>query len=130
MIANLTPHSINVKTVNGDIIEIQPYGYVLRTQEKIETNGTITIDGIEVVRGKKSILPIADEDLRKVEEILKVNDYVIVSLLSAKALADAVKQGRTNIDLNRVLYIVNIVRGEDGKPKYADIIGVATDFLE
>ena len=129
MIVNLTPHSIKLKTLSGDIVEIQPYGYILRTQEKIETDGALLIGDVEVVKGRKRILPIADEDLRKVERILEENDYIIVSLLSANALADAVKQGRTSIDLSRVLYIVNLVRDENGKPLYADIIGVATDFL-
>ena len=80
-VVNLTPHTINLQTDEGQVVEIPPSGIVARVEEKTETIGKIQVgDGnIPVIRktlGRVENLPEPREDT-----------IYIVSLIVAQALA-------------------------------------------
>lgn len=100
MIANLTPHSVNIVSADGTpIVTLKPTGTVARAQQSSVQVGTI--DGIPVMKttfGAPVDLPDPEDGV-----------YYLVSLATANAAKAA---GRTTDDL---LLTLNPVRDADGR---------------
>jgi len=133
-LVNLTPHDVVLVGEGDKKVVIKKSGFILRVKETLEVKEKLVIsneDNEEVIikLGKKELSDFNDEDLEKLKEILSdKNKFVIVSLLVAKKLKDLVTEKKLNIDLNRVLFIVNTIRDSNGVIIGADTLGEASDL--
>ena len=106
-IINLTPHSVKLIKENNETISIKSSG-IIRVSESVKTIGSV--NGIKLI--KKTLSDIPREAINQIKEHLKNDDYVLVSLMTARKLKEM--KVLTDEELSKVLVIGHTIRNSDG----------------
>ena len=115
-IANLTPHTLDIKTKYG-IIKIKPSGFVLRVSEEIVDLGEK--NGIKIIQKRFRNIPY--EDIEELKKYLRDYDMIVVSALCRDSLIELYNKGILDLDEVCKLYTIGEVkRDESGKVLYAE----------
>jgi len=119
-IVNLTPHKIRIiKEEDCERLSVWEYDSLgsIRVREEIEEVGEI--EGIRIIR--KRFSDVSDKDIRKLKEILRdKNTIIIVSLLAGKYLKT--DERLTEEEKRRIFIIGNTVRNDRGEIVGADAL--------
>ena len=106
-IINLTPHAVKLLTEDKKTIEIKSKG-IIRVSESVQTIGSI--NNIKLI--KKTLSDIPKEAVEQIKKYLNQNDYVLVSLMTARKLKEM--KVLTDEELSKVLVIGHTIRNSDG----------------